>query len=187
MWNFATSWLMFIVRYATSFPSAYWNTGTAQVGKIVGAIKEHTKKVMPLLNEYNKLVSKLPLSLDNELSLTQMKKEQLSSLNLTDQFWDLDHLECREKWAIDPALWLSMKALGWIYKGGRGGQYSDWWGRKVCQCISFSSKLCEGTSTDCLRRMHGAFITVRGWRAIILHVTSRHYCKADLKKTLSFS
>lgn len=66
---------------------------------------------MPLLNEYNKLVSKLPTSLDNEPSLAQMKKEQLSSLDLTDQFWDLDHLECREKWATDPALRLSMKAF----------------------------------------------------------------------------
>ena len=95
MWNYLTSWLIFIARYATFFPTE--NIGTAQAGKIVSAIKERTKKVMPLLHEYNKLVSKLPLSPDGEPVPTQLKKEHLSSLDLTDQFWDLDHLKCREK------------------------------------------------------------------------------------------
>ena len=67
--------------------------------------------MMPLLHEYNKLVSKLPLLPDGEPVPTQLKKEHLSSLDFTDQFWDLDHLKCREKWATDPVLRMSTKAF----------------------------------------------------------------------------
>ena len=70
-------------------------------GTIINALKRRRARLTGLLQKYNTLAEKLTLE---GMPITKLSDDKIGSLMTDDSFWELERMQAREPWSVDPKI-----------------------------------------------------------------------------------
>ena len=95
------SWNNYIIQHLSVYLTLALlisTTGNKATGQINHHIKERSKKIFNLMEQYNELIDKLPSHVQKPKKL---EKKPITELCLGDDFWELERFTSKEQWATD--------------------------------------------------------------------------------------